>query len=43
LKKSQNFKYFGISLNKKGVNSEDIVNEIYKEEKNWLPELIMEG
>ena len=29
----QNFKYLGVSLNKKGINSKDIVNKICKEDK----------
>ena len=30
IKQVQNFKYLGVNLNKKGINSKDIVNKICK-------------
>ena len=33
IKQVQNFKYFGVNLNKKGINSEDIVIKFSKENK----------
>ena len=39
IKRVQNFKYLAVSLNKKGINSEDL----QRKASNLLPELIVMG
>ena len=44
-KKFKTLKYLGVSLNKKGISSEDIVSKLCKgiQINNWLPGLTMMG